>query len=192
MPTTIEQRNTYLALRARRLLAIEGRSVRHALVALALAAPLALVGIDGAAHVIGLCYAGIYLALVAVPTALDLLLMFDASRVIIGRAAAVVPFFLAIVELSKQHVMPEPRSAWIRALVIVGVRGAPLTPFASEAWLLAIRFRPEVWRTVKEQATELAARIREAKLRPPTPRFVVADVQEWQRDVSHMDLVGSC
>jgi hypothetical protein len=146
-------------------------------IAAALAAPLALLWAGGVLLYAGVVYAAFYATMMAVPTGLNVLSMFDAVRVLTGRPSTFMPWMLALcrVGLNEQRAGRLPAPSGFTKLVVLG---NPLANLMLECWAVALRYRPTVWQQIQDDACRLASQLE--RTRPP--QFVVFEAREWSRE----------
>ncbi len=137
-------------------------------------APLALLWAHGALFLVGLGYAIVYLVLMIIPTLLNLLLLYDALRILVGRSATVLPWMLGTFIASIRRRQPQKAHPLVSLSVVVN----PFTAAAGEFWALALRYRRNALQQIMEDANRLAVRIR-----PTAPQVFVVEMQEFSREV---------
>src|SRR5690242_20291298 len=96
--------------------------VENWLLAVAFAAPVGLLWAHGLVFALGVGYVIAYLGVMAVPTSLNLLLMYDALRILMGRPSTVMPWMLAIYIVGKR----DPQQP-AHPLVTLSVMANPFT-----------------------------------------------------------------
>lgn len=176
--------NRKLALRARMLLRFERSSFALFVQATALALPLSFLAADGGFFVAGVVYAVGYVLIMLPPTALYVLMMLDATRVLSGRSAVFVPYFEALGRVADRHPVREPTFAPVFRL---GFIGNPLGILTRELWFVAFRFRPDAMKQIKASAERIATQMDESG---GTGRlFAEAEVRSMPRHTSELELV---
>ena len=175
--------NRKLALRARLMFRFEQSSLAIFAQATALALPLSFLALDGMLFAVGAVYAIGYALIMLPPTALHVLILLDASRVLVGKVALFVPFFEALGKVADKRPAREPT---IAPLLRLGVVGNPLGVLTREMWLLAFRFRPNAMKQIKANAERIATQMGESGM---TGRLVAEEVRSMPRHASELDLV---
>ncbi len=173
---TIAMENRRTALRAQRLGRFELQSVRDWLLALITGAPLALLWANGAAFVLGIVYAVVYVVYMAIPSALHLLLAYDALRVAFRRPATVAPWLMGLAIAAKRWELVRKAPPIVRWTV----RAAPFGPLAFELWICAISVNHGALKEIREQAAAIAKTFRPAT---PSAQPIVVEAQAWSREI---------
>src|SRR2546427_8185653 len=76
--------------------------------AMLLLVPVAMLWSSGLLFAVGVGYTILYVGLMLTPTSLNLLLMYDALRVLLGRSATVMPWVLGLYVVSKRQHSGKP------------------------------------------------------------------------------------
>jgi hypothetical protein len=176
----LTERNERVRVRLGRIARYELRMIQDWGLALVVALPLALLWTDGLLFAIGVGYAFLYAGVMVVPTALHLLLIYDALRVVVGRPAAVAPWVLSIAELARLR--PHARHR-IPIWTWVGVMANPTGSLAAEFWGVAVRIRPEAWREVRRQSHQLAEAALQREVYREPPQIVAFEGRVWRHEL---------
>ena len=147
--------------------------IQNWLLAVILAAPLGLLWAHGLLFALGVGYLIAYIGIMAVPTSLNLLLIYDALRIFMGRPSTIMPWMVAIYIVGSRG--PKKRA---HPLVTVSVVANPFTAAAGDFLDLALRRRSDALKQIMEDAQRFANQMRR---RPP--QVIVVEVAEFSREV---------
>lgn len=183
---TFAHENRRLAVRARWLLRIEGQTLLNLAHTLLLALPFVLLTGDGVVFWSGILYALGYLVLMLMPTALYVLLMFDALRVLFRRPAIFLPLLIAIGRAGRSRVeMKSP----LTMLLKLGITGNPLASLTRELWLLAWRFNEDGITAIESEAERIGQQM-QARQSSMTAHLVAAELRTVPRHKATNELVA--
>lgn len=183
--------NRMLALRLRLVREYELDTLMNWAAATVVALPLALLFGDGLVFALCVGYVIGYVGVMVVPAALNLLLVYDAVRVILRRPAFWAPWVIAMVETTREEAARTGRALRLHPIARVGIIANPTSAVAAEMWGLAMRLNPGAWREVHRTAKAMTA-----AMRPKAPAsasgVVVHEVQNWVEEVDRMELAATC
>jgi hypothetical protein len=170
-----------LALRLRHVARAEITILENWWWALILASPLVLVSTEGVLGALGIGYILFYVGLMAVPTAINLLLMYDALRVMLRRPPVITPLLVAQLERGQPRRRHKPEG-WQTTLIWLAVVGNPLSSLAQECWFAALRINPSAVDEVRREAQRYGRNGSE----PKTAAVVTYGASAWVREVDEM------
>lgn len=186
----IARRKTHderLRERASLALRMERDSLVNFAVATALAAPLSLLATDGSLFVVGAVWAVAYAGVMLLPTALFVVMAFDALRIGLRRHAVFMPYLWAIGKAALEDESPR-RDTPLASLLALGIVGNPLNTLVRELWLFGLRFNRAAAAQIDADAECLSRHMRSAGV---AGQLIAREV----RSVSgreHSDLVVAC
>jgi hypothetical protein len=151
--TRFTQVNKLLEHRLKRLLAVEKNSLQNWLCATLLLLPLTLIWLGGIWTLLGILYALAYCLLMLMPTALFVLIAFDALRLLTRRT----PVFVPVLNATAAHTRESESEQDVWELILqLGIIGNPLNSVVREMWYLAFAFNPHAREDLKHASSELA------------------------------------
>jgi hypothetical protein len=151
--------------------------------ALVLAAPLALLAADGMLEIVGLMYLGFYIVIMIIPTAIYVLMLFDALRVLLHRDPVFMPFLLAMRKAGTAQQPTRPRFS----LLTFAILGNVFASLSREMWFLAFRFNPQAMERMSQAAKALGERM--GNHQGLTYRLVAVEMREVPSHRAEVDLV---
>jgi hypothetical protein len=178
----LSERNERARARLGRIVRYELAMLRDWALALVVALPLTLLWTDGVLFALGVGYALLYTGVMVVPTALHLLLIYDALRVVVGRPAAVAPWVLGLAELGRIRFGPRAHRR-IPVWTWIGVMANPTGTLAAEFWGVAIRIRPGAWDEVRREARQFAEAVLERQVYREPPQIVAFEGRVWRHEL---------
>ena len=147
--------------------------------------PFALLWDSGAAFAVGIAWAVAYVVLAAVPTAIYVLMMFDAGRVLAGKTAGFMPVFIAMGRRGRK-VGVASRHPVLAALAGLGVAGNPLSSVTRELWILAFRFNPDALDEMNAVSRRMEVELDRTGV---AQQLIAAELKEVPRHRATLELV---
>jgi hypothetical protein len=188
MTPSFDRTDKRLTVRLHRIARMELDALQNFGFSLLVAAPLVLLALDGAWFAVGLGYAVAYVVMMLVPTALYVLMGFDALRVIARKQAAFVPFLMAMGRnTATAEVVEKKTPRAIKVFTKVGLAANPFSSLTRELWIVAFRSNPAGRKEVQDAAAKIAKELKTNG--GMTSQLVAAEIRAVPRHTNEYELV---
>jgi hypothetical protein len=182
----LERENTRLRDRVRIVVGLESVTLVNFIKALVLALPFAFLAATGPLFVVGVLYALAYVVAMLLPTAVYVLMAFDAIRVLTGRGAVFVPVLIAVGRKGGTRKDAYQKKTLVEQIIQLTVTGNPLASLTRELWFVAFRFNRDAIKRIEDSADTISKNMSGTGI---TGRFVAAELRTVPTEEAGIELV---